>query len=250
MTRFDARSTLVAPTRPRACARVAISAETAFVLERALAWADASRGAFDPALARVVDLWDVKHKHTPPPAPALQRLAGRRLYRRIDIANDWEQPTVFVREPDAAIDLGGIAAGYGVDRAVQVLREWGITDGYVNVGGDIYALGESPAGEPWEVGVRSPSDPGALIGNVALSDGAIATSGDYEQGYTLNGRRYHHIIDPATAEPRLTPMHSLTVTASCCLVADAASTAVYGWNAAEANRLLSVMAPGAQLTTA
>ena len=67
---------------------------------------------------------------------------------------------------------------------------------------------------------------------MAVSDGAIATSGDYEQGYTYRGRRYHHIIDPNIAEPRITNTHTVTVTADCCLDADAASTAVFGLDAA------------------
>jgi len=243
MTRFSVASDIGRANAMAGQQRVAIAAETALVIQTALAWADVTNGGFDPALARVVDLWDVKHRHTPPAHEQVQRLAGRHLYRSIDA----DQQSVFVREPDALIDLGGIACGYGVDRAVAVLRDWGIHNGYINVGGDIYALGHDADGEPWQVGVRSPADANALITTVPLSDAAIATSGDYEQGYTYRGRRYHHIIDPASAEPRLTRTHTLTVVADKCIDADAASTAVFGLSQAAAQRVLALRAPTSRI---
>lgn len=243
MTRFSAASDIGRANGMAGRQRVAIAPETALVIQSALAWAGATDGGFDPALARVVDLWDVKHRHTRPAAEQVRRLAGRRLYRSIDV----DERSVFVREPDALIDLGGIACGYGVDRAVAVLREWGIYNGYINVGGDIYALGHAADGEPWQVGVRSPDDPNALIATIALSDAAIATSGDYEQGFTYGGRRYHHIIDPASAEPRLTRTHTVTVVADQCVDADAASTAVFGLSAAAAQRVLALRAPSSRI---
>jgi thiamine biosynthesis lipoprotein len=247
MTRFDHNSDIGRANARAGLQRVSVSPETAHVVQRALHWADATAGAFEPAIARVVDLWDVKQRHAPPPADAIQRLANRQLYRRIDVDAGARSASLFVREGDAAIDLGGIAAGYGVDRAVDVLREWGIVDGFVNVGGDIYALGRSQDEEAWDVGIRSPGDPTQLIGLHALSDGAIATSGDYEQGFTYGGRRYHHIMDPNTAEPRKSVLHSVTITAPTCIEADAATTAVFGWAADAAQRVLDVCSSGAQL---
>lgn len=243
MTRFSVASDIGRANALAGRQRVAIAAETALLVQGALAWADATNGGFDPALARVVDLWDVKHRQTPPAAEQVKRLAGRRLYRSIDV----DERSVFVREPDALIDLGGIACGYAVDRAAAVLREWGIYNGYINVGGDIYALGHAADGEPWQVGVRSPDDPNALIATIALSDAAIATSGDYEQGFTYGGRRYHHIIDPASAEPRLTRTHTVTVVAEKCVDADAASTAVFGLTPVAAQRVLVLRAPASRI---
>lgn len=243
MTRFSTASDIGRANARAGSQRVPVTQETALVLQSALAWAAATDGGFDPALARVVDLWDVKHRQVPPAAEQVHRLAGRRLYRHIDV----DQASVFVREPDAMIDLGGIACGYGVDCAVAVLRAWGITDGYINVGGDIYALGHAADGEPWRIGVRSPSDAAQLIATVNLSDAAIATSGDYEQGYTYRGRRYHHIIDPAIAEPRMTSTHTVTVVADRCIDADAASTAVFGLSRAAAERVLALRAPSSRI---
>jgi len=125
-------------------------------------------------------------------------------------------------------DLGGIAKGYGVDRAVGALRDKRIENGLVNVGGDLYALGVSEDGDPWRVGVRSAQDPTRLATTLTLSDRAVATSGDYEQFFRHRGEHYHHLLDPATGAPRKTRAHSLTVTAATCMTADAAATARFG----------------------
>ena len=136
-----------------------------------------------------------------------------------------------------------------MDRAVAVLRAWGISDGYVNASGDIYALGTGDDGEPWKVGVRSPSDPDALIATLPLSNGAIATSGDYEQYFDYGGRRYSHILDPGTAEPRRARVHTVTIAAPTCMAADAASTACFGLAPEAARALLRRAAPGAEVVS-
>ena len=248
MTRFRPHGDVGRANLFATCEAVPVSAETAHVLREALRWAAATDGGFDPCLARVVDLWDVKHRHAPPDAAPLRRLAGRRLYRALEVAEGESGHFVRLNDADARLDLGGIAAGYGVDRAVETLRAWGIENGFVNVGGDIYALGVSGDGDPWEVGVRAPGDdPHALAGVVRLSDQAIATSGDYEQYFDHGGRRYHHILDPRTAEPRRSWTHGITVMASGCLAADAATTACFGMDAQAAARLLAAVAPGARV---
>lgn len=246
MTRFRPDSDVGRANRLAAADGVPVSPETARVLREALRWAEATDGGFDPALARAVDLWDVGRRHAPPPAAEVRRMAGRRLYRALDV-DAGAAPRVRFGDRDAQLDLGGIAAGYGVDRAVAVLRDWGIRDGYVNLGGDIYALGTAEDGEPWRVGVRSPDDPGALVGSVALSDRAVATSGDYEQFFDWGGRRYHHILDPATGEPRRSRLHTVTVAADTCMAVDAATTACFGLAPDDARRLLARTAPGAEL---
>ena len=158
----------------------------------------------------------------------MQRLAGRRLYRALDLDGHGGRPAVRFTDPDCAIDLGGIGKGYGVDEAVGVLREWGITHAIVNVGGDLYAMGRSEDGNPWRVGIRSPDDLDRTVTILDVEDSAVATSGDYLQYFKYGGRRYHHLLDPATGEPRNSNMRSLTVSAPDCMSADAAATAGFG----------------------
>lgn len=237
MTRFDRSSDVGRLNAAPAGRPVAISPDTAAVLAAALGWAARSGGRFDPCIGRLTELWDVGNRRTPPAEADVRALAGRRLYRVLEL--DARAGVASLGAAEAAVDLGGIAVGYAVDRAVLALRERGIRDGLINVGGDIYALGEAPGGGPWRVGVRAPGDLAHLATAVELSDEAITTSGDYMQYFTYRGRRYHHLLDPDTGEPVRGPYHSLTVAAPSCLVADAGATAAFGLPRAEAERLLA-----------
>jgi thiamine biosynthesis lipoprotein len=224
---------------------VAVSEPTAAVIREALGWAEGSEGAFDPCVGRAIALWDVANRTAPPPPAAVQRLAGRRLYRALDLDRWRGQPVVRFADPDVALDLGGIAKGHGVDRAVEALRARGVGQAVVNVGGDLYALGAAATGAPWRVGIRSPEDPSRLAGELEISDAAVATSGDYLQYFSHGGERYHHLLDPRTAAPRRTPVRSVTVVAGTCLAADAAATAAFGLEPDRAARLLRARGQGA-----
>jgi thiamine biosynthesis lipoprotein len=250
MTRFDANSEVGRANRLAATDAVTVSGQTATVLLEALEWAEASDGVFDPCLGNVMQLWDVGSRSRPPARKKVQRLAARRLYRSLDLDTYRGQPAVRFTESDVAIDLGGIGKGYGVDRAVQALRDWGIENGLVNVGGDLYALGASEDGDPWTVGVRSPRDADKLSDKLELSDAAVATSGDYLQYFQHGGEKYHHLIDPATGAPRLTEMHSVTVRAARCITADAAATVAFGIGRGEAQGLLSRRSSDAEIVSA
>ncbi|HEX6308982.1 MAG TPA: FAD:protein FMN transferase [Longimicrobiales bacterium] len=247
MTRFNASSDVGRANAAAHRVPVPIGAATAEVLAEALHWAAATDGSFDPALGRASELWDVAHRSAPPGPAVVRRLAGRSLYRRIELDRFGGSAVVRFGDPDVAIDLGGIAKGYGVDRAVAALRSWGIGDGLVNAGGDLYALGSSLDDDGWSVGIRAPDDPSRLAGTVVLRDRAIATSGDYEQFFDHAGRRYHHLLDPATGAPRVTSVHSLTVAASTCMSADAAATAVFGRSASAAAGMLRAVAGDAEI---
>jgi thiamine biosynthesis lipoprotein len=133
---------------------------------------------------------------------------------------------VFLEKPGMRISLGGIAKGYAVDRAVEVLRESGIQGGIVSAGGDLKAFGKREDGGPWKVGVRNPRDPSKNISVIPVSNLAVATSGDYERYRVVGGRRYHHIIDPRTGYPSRGCM-SVTVVTEQALEADALATAVF-----------------------
>lgn len=228
MTRFRDDSDVGRANLGAAREAVLVTRETGTVLAAALAWAERTDGAFDPALGRAMALWDVEHRHAPPPEAAIRRLAGRRLFRGLDLATWRGHAAVRFAEGDRAIDLGGIAKGFGVDQAVAELREWGVQHAMVNVGGDLYAMGRSENGDPWRVGVRSPERADRLVATFDLEDAAVATSGDYLRYFEHGGRRYHHLLDPETGAPRVSAMQSLTVKAGDCMTADAAATACFG----------------------
>lgn len=226
---------------------VAVSRSTAAVLQESLLWAEASKGAFDPCLGRAVALWDVGNRQAPPAAAQVRKLAGRDLYKALEVGSWRGESVVVFRDPDIALDLGGIAKGYGVDLAAEALRSYGILNALVNVGGDLYALGHSEDGDAWKIGIRDPDDPDGIIDTIEAADCAVATSGDYLQYFQHGGRRYHHMLDPQTGEPKRSEVRSVTVMADNSLTADAAGTAAFGMPSGDANRLLERRAPGARI---
>ena len=239
MTRFGSSSDIARANLRAAREPVPVHAETAAVLLTGIQWARWSEGNFDPCLGNAVQLWNVSDRRTPPSPEETRRFAGRRLYEDLEVGRSQGRDVVRFHEKDLAVDLGGIAKGHAVDLAVAALREAGITDGLVNAGGDLYALGRAEDGGPWQAGVRSPTDPSALVTTVSITDRAIATSGDYEAYFDFGGRRYHHILDPGTGEPRRTPAHTVTVAADTCMAADAAATACFGVPLETAGRILN-----------
>jgi thiamine biosynthesis lipoprotein len=228
MSRFRADSDIGRANAGAARDAVAVTPATALVVRTALEWAERSDGRFDPALGSVSGLWDVLNRHEPPPAERVTPLAHRGFWRKVDVGTLGGSPVLRYSDRDVQLDLGAIAKGYGIDRAISALRARGIEHAIVTVGGDLYALGGSPDGGDWEVGIRDPYDLAALAGTMRVRDRAVATSGDYERFFKWRGMRYHHLMDPATAAPRITPVHSVTVTAHRAIDADAASTSVFG----------------------
>lgn len=99
------------------------------------------------------------------------------------------------------IDFGGFGKEYAVDRVAALLVGNGIKHGYVNLGGDLRTIGPKPNGEDWVMGIQDPRDPGAVIASIPITAGALATSGDYERFFELNGQRYCHVISPRTGCP-------------------------------------------------
>ena len=237
MTRFTSHSDVGRINRAPTLG-VVVADDTAGVIERALHWAHATGGRFDPCLGRAAALWDVTERSAPPAQSEYARFAGQAFYRSIDLDRHNGSAVVRLGHPDAAVDLGGITKGYGVDRAVAVLRDWGIRDAIVNVGGDLYGMGSSADGDPWHVGVRSPLDPNRVLRRIDVEDRAVATSGDYLQYFDYRGHRYHHILDARSAAPRVVEWHSLTVSAGSCVEADAAATAAFGLAGPDAQKLV------------
>jgi FAD:protein FMN transferase len=247
MTRFTTTSDIGQANLAAFRGPVTVGRETATLVTEALRWADATDGSYDPAIGSAVALWDVTHRHEPPPSERVERLAGRMLHRAVEVDTCRGVPVVLYRDADAQLDLGSIAKGYGVDRAVAVLRQHGVTSAIVEAGGDLYAVGTAPGGDPWRVGIQDPNDDRALIGAVDVSDAAVATSGTYRQFFRYRGRRYHHLLDPVTGAPRATPLQSLTIMADRCMHADVAATALFGMAPDRAARVLDRCAPGGSI---
>jgi thiamine biosynthesis lipoprotein len=123
------------------------------------------------------------------------------------------------------IDLGGIAKGYAVDKAVSKLKEAGVSSAVVNAGGNMYCLGANSS-KAWRVGIQDPRVAKNLIRKIELKDSGVSTSGDYEQFFVFQNKRYSHIINPKTGYPAESGIISATVVAGGALTADALSTSI------------------------
>lgn len=134
----------------------------------------------------------------------------------------------FIKRRGAMLDVNAYAQGYAVDVVADLLRQKGIKDMMVEIGGEVFASGMNAAGEPWRIGIDKPVSPGEtrqLQGAVSLSNAALATSGTYRKYYEKDGRKYSHTIDPVTGRPVTHRLLSVTVMAPNALNADALATA-------------------------
>ncbi|BCR06856.1 thiamine biosynthesis lipoprotein ApbE [Desulfuromonas versatilis] len=217
-----------------------VSPDTAAVLTLGLQVARVSGGAFDMTLGRLKELWGVETENPRVPAAGdiAEALQGTGLEAlRLD-GTRVEKGAV-----DLAVDLGGIAKGYAVDRAAAVLKNAGIERASINAGGDLRLLGDHQ-GRPWRIGIQHPRQDQVMLATLALADTAVVTSGDYERFFEKDGRRYHHLFDPRTGYPSAASQ-SVTVVADSAMLADALATAAFVLGP-EAGLALLEQFPGAE----
>ena len=184
-----------------------------------------SDGAFDPTIKPLMNLWGFYRRRSAAPPTAEEISAAQRLVGLDKIRFDDINQSVFFTLPGMELDLGGIAKGYAVDRAVMRLEALGFRRGLVNLGGNIRGL----SGGEYRIGIVDPADPERLVAGreiILHGDEAVATSGDYRRYVTLGGRRYGHIIDPASGTPPA-PLYAVSAVAPTAVAADWLSTAAY-----------------------
>jgi thiamine biosynthesis lipoprotein len=201
---------------------VVVDADIITVVERGLEMSRLSGGAFDVTYASVGYLYDYRAHQRRTDAEIAAALPGVD-YRQVVV--DREARTIRFLKEGVRVDLGGIAKGYAVDRAIERLREMGIRHAMVNAGGDTRLLGDR-RGKPWIVGIRDPRAEGRMVTRLPLADEAISTSGDYERYFEADGVRYHHILEPGTGRSARA-VRSATVLGPDATLTDALSTTVF-----------------------
>ena len=205
---------------------VRVSAELRDVLKTARQMSEWTGGRFDVTFGVLSGLW--KFDHDQDNAIPDMREVRRRLplidHRAIHV--DDAAGTVFVARKGMSMHLGGIGKGYAVDRGARLLRQRGIRDFMIQSGGDIYVAGMRD-GRPWRLGIQDPRAPAnRTFAELDLTDGTLSTSGDYEQYFLKDGRRHHHILDPATGEPAR-GARSVTIVSNRAVLADGLSTGAF-----------------------
>lgn len=205
-----------------------VGSALAEVVAKAQRIAALTGGAFDVTAGPLVDLWGFgpgRGDGNAPDAEAIAAVRERVGYAMLEVRT--EPPALRKARGDLAVDLSAIAKGYGVDRVATRLDRLGITAYLVEIGGELRTRGRRPDGRAWQVGVERPDSNGRAAGQVLpLTDGALATSGDYRNFFTDAGRRYSHIIDPRTGATAQHDLASVTVLADDCMTADGWATAL------------------------
>jgi thiamine biosynthesis lipoprotein len=195
-----------------------------------------TRGAFDITFDSVGQYYDFRERQRPD-AATIEEGLERIDFKLVEV--DRLAGTVRFLAPGVRINLGGIAKGYAVERAVSLLRSRGIRHGIVTAGGDSRLLGDR-LGQPFMVGIRDPRRDEEVVLSIPLEDEAISTSGDYERYFEEDGKRYHHIIQPATGLPA-GGVRSATIVGPDAVLTDALSTAVFVMGVDQGLTLISTL---------
>lgn len=200
-----------------------------------------TRGSFDPTALPLVKLWN--WKANPPVIPAdadiqaTRQLVGwNKIQRRAG--------GIFLPERGMALDLGGIGKEYAVDCVMNMAVQRGIANVLVDFGQDVRVRGHAPGKKFWWIGLDDATAPGKCWAGVAVTDHAVATSGDYLRNFSINGRRYGHILDPRTGYPAFNDCRAVSIIAPSCTIAGLLSTSVCILGAKEGLQLVELH-PGA-----
>ncbi|GBE40530.1 thiamine biosynthesis lipoprotein ApbE precursor [bacterium BMS3Bbin09] len=246
---FSDESEITAVNKAAGTGPVKVSGETLEMMQKTLEISKATNGTFDPTIAPVLKLWKFSGRPADPSIPdsdALERALKLVNYKKIRI--NGKSSTAYLEDKAMEIDLGGIAKGYAADKAMKAIKAEGINAALVAVAGDIRGFGLNASGKAWKVGIQDPRPETRsekpwedLFASLYLEDMAISTSGDYQRFFIKDGKRYHHIIDPATGFPAETDLISASVIAPQGYIADGLSTAVFALGSEKGMSLLKVM---------
>ncbi|MBG6186020.1 FAD:protein FMN transferase [Flavobacterium sp. CAN_S2] len=188
---------------------VKVDKEVFELTQRAIQFSEMTNGGFDISFAAMDKIWKFDGSMTQmPSAEAIQKSVEKVGYKNIIL--DSVQSTVFLKLKGMKIGFGALGEGYATDKCRDMMLAKGIKAGIINGSGDMSTWGKQPNGKPWNIGITNPFHPEKLVAVVPLKQDAVTTSGSYEKFVVFNGKRYSHIINPATGYPA-TGLCSVTV---------------------------------------
>ena len=224
---YDPQSELSRFNASRSTDWFEVSDETARVVAHAKEIYELTEGAFDPTVGKVVRMWGFGPDVRTLRAPENEVLEAARVsigMHRIEVRRS--PPALRKHNPLVELDLSAIAKGDAVDTVTALLRERGVTDCLVEIGGEVRAMG-TKHGHPWRLGIERPAEiQRSLHAVIELSGASLATSGDYRNYFEQDGIRYSHLIDPKTARPVTHQLASVSIVSDDCMTADALATAL------------------------
>ncbi len=203
---------------------VPVSTEVLQLAMRALELSELTKGAFDISFAAMEKIWAFDGSMNAMPTKAQVANARAKVgYKKIII--DTINTTIFLQEHGMKIGFGALGEGYAADRCKQIMLQKGIEAGIVNGSGDMNTWGKQPDGSAWNIGITNPFKKNQLYAVVPLNEGAVVTSGSYEKYAEIDGKRYSHIINPATGYPA-SGLTSVTVFGPSAEMANGLSTSI------------------------
>jgi thiamine biosynthesis lipoprotein len=217
-SRYREDSVITRINRNAGIGAVPVDEETAALLNYADACHKQSDGLFDITSGVLRRAWDFR-RAVLPSAEQIASLLPLICWQRVE----WTNAEVRLPAAGMELDFGGIGKEYAADRAAAVALQAGVAHGFVNLAGDVRVIGPHPDGSPWTIGIVHPRRPGQVIARVAIQAGGLATSGDYERYFEVEGRRYCHILNPRTGYP-VNGLQSVSVAAPLCTVAGSLSS--------------------------
>lgn len=217
-SRYTTDSIIAQINQQAALTPVACDAETWSLFQFAAQLFEKSDGLFDITSGVLRRAWNFKQVQLPS-SEQLEKLRPLIGWHKVILKDH----SIALSLQGMEVDLGGFGKEYAADRAAQVLKEKGVTNGYVNLAGDMRFLGPKPDGEPWQIGIQDPRHPDQVIATLPMSQGGLATSGDYERFFDLNGQRYCHVLNPHTGWP-VKHWRTVSVTAPLAVLAGCTST--------------------------
>jgi len=205
-------------------APVSVSADTLELIQKGLYYGQLSNGNFDITIAPLSELWDFKNNSGEiPAAQAVEETRSHVDYQKVIV--DADAGTVQLLDPQAGIDLGGIAKGYIADKIKEFLLEKDVKHALINLGGNVLAAGGKPDGSAFQIGIQKPfADSGEALTSVAASSLSVVTSGIYERYFEKDGEIYHHILAPQTGYPYENDLYGVTILSQSSADGDALST--------------------------
>lgn len=216
---------------------VEVSGETAELIRTALDYCELSGGKFDITIAPLSRLWNFGSEQSGviPDADAISEACSHIDYHLVELDGN----TVTLADPQAQIDLGGIAKGYIADRLKEYLTSEGVEHALINLGGNTVAVGERYDGDPFRIGIQKPfAESGETIDTIEIVDRSVVSSGNYQRYFEQDGTIYHHILDPETGYPYQNDLYQVTIISDHSVDGDALSTTCFALGLEEGSRLI------------
>ncbi len=217
-SRYTTDSVIAKINQQAGCAAVQCDDETWALFQFASQLFDKSDGLFDITSGVLRQVWDFK-KSEVPTSQKLETLLPLVGWQKVVL----QDQSIALPLAGMEVDLGGFGKEYAADRAAQVLKEKGVAHGYVNLAGDMRFLGPKPNAEPWMIGIQDPRVSDQVVATLPITQGGLATSGDYERYFEWNGQRYCHVLNPKTGMP-VRHWRSVSVTAPATVVSGCTTT--------------------------